>query len=266
MGGFPIDSILLNCHVPIHLKCFDLRFGMIVRKMEGLSDEMSRQIVDAYIKGIQQGFYQDVAIWDNKVRIDNPLLCEGDGPIYKLREWYRQFYLDAAEVPEEAHKRQVVELNVGLPAPPAPASRIRRLARPRAVRAFSPSIAYRSYRRLGVDERDAQGGLGGQRSDSPPYDSVSLSLAEFSELVAAIYEGPLEAVPWKSALDLLRRHLRASYVTLMLRPPSADARGADGELGGRLADHARSRIQQALLRARSLRRFAAGPRRHGARN
>jgi DNA-binding CsgD family transcriptional regulator len=60
------------------------------------------------------------------------------------------------------------------------------------------------------------------RSNSSPHDSVSLSLAEFSELVAAIYEGPLEAVPWKGALDLLRRHLRASYVTLMLRPPSAD--------------------------------------------
>lgn len=60
------------------------------------------------------------------------------------------------------------------------------------------------------------------RRDSPPYNSVSLTLAEFSELLAAIYEGPLEAVPWKSALDLLRRLLRASYVTLILRPPSAD--------------------------------------------
>ncbi len=60
------------------------------------------------------------------------------------------------------------------------------------------------------------------RSNLSPYDSIALSLAEFSDLVAAIYEGPLEAVPWKSALDLLRRHLRASYVTLMLRPPSAD--------------------------------------------
>jgi 3-ketosteroid 9alpha-monooxygenase subunit A len=93
---------------------------MIVRKMEGLSNEMSRQIVAAYIKGIQQGFYQDVAIWDNKVRIDNPLLCERDGPIYQLREWYRQFYLDAAEVPEEALKRQVIELNVRQPGPRPP--------------------------------------------------------------------------------------------------------------------------------------------------
>src|SRR5260370_35879447 len=61
-----------------------------------------------------------------------------------------------------------------------------------------------------------------ERSESRPYGSISLSLVEFSELVATIYEGPLGAVPWKSALDLLRRHLRASYVTLMLRPPSAD--------------------------------------------
>jgi DNA-binding CsgD family transcriptional regulator len=53
-------------------------------------------------------------------------------------------------------------------------------------------------------------------------DSVSLSLLEFSDLIAAIYDGPLEPVPWKGALDILRRHLRASYVTLMLRPPSAD--------------------------------------------
>jgi len=59
-------------------------------------------------------------------------------------------------------------------------------------------------------------------SDAHPYNAVSLPLTEFSELLAAIYEGPLEAVPWKSALDLLRRHLRASYVTLMLQPPSAE--------------------------------------------
>ncbi len=59
------------------------------------------------------------------------------------------------------------------------------------------------------------------RSGSHP-DAISLTLREFSDLIAAIYEGPLEAVPWKGALDLLRRHLRASYVTLMLRPPSAE--------------------------------------------
>ncbi len=118
MGGITIDSILLNCHVPITTQSFDLRFGMLVRKMKGMSEEMSKQICDGYIQAIQQGFYQDVAIWDNKVRIDNPLLCEADGPIYQLREWYRQFYVDAAEVPEATRKRQEIELNIGLAEPP----------------------------------------------------------------------------------------------------------------------------------------------------
>jgi 3-ketosteroid 9alpha-monooxygenase subunit A len=111
MGGFPIDSILLNCHVPITLNSFVLRFGMLVRKMEGVSEELSKQIADAYIKGIQDGFYQDVAIWDNKVRIDNPILCDGDGPIYQLREWYRQFYVNAADVPAQMRAPWKFELN-----------------------------------------------------------------------------------------------------------------------------------------------------------
>jgi 3-ketosteroid 9alpha-monooxygenase subunit A len=120
MGGITLDSILLNCHVPVHLRSFELRFGMIVRKMKGMSEEMSKQVTDGYIAAIQQGFYQDVAIWDNKIRIDNPLLCEGDGPIYQLREWYRQFYVDADDVPEDMLKRQVVEINLGLKEPPEP--------------------------------------------------------------------------------------------------------------------------------------------------
>lgn len=113
MGGFAIDSILLNCHVPVTTSSFELRFGMLVRKLPGLSDEQNNEIAKTYIKYTQQGFYQDVAIWDNKVRIDNPLLCEGDGPIAHLRRWYQQFYVDEAEVPRASRQRRVFELNPG---------------------------------------------------------------------------------------------------------------------------------------------------------
>jgi len=61
-----------------------------------------------------------------------------------------------------------------------------------------------------------------ERLAAHPFDSVGLSLAQFSELLAAIYQGALEPVPWKGALDLLRVYLRANYVTLMLRPPSPE--------------------------------------------
>jgi DNA-binding CsgD family transcriptional regulator len=61
-----------------------------------------------------------------------------------------------------------------------------------------------------------------ERTETDPSDAVDLSLAQFSELLAAIYQGPLESVPWKTALDLLHGYLRANYVTLMLRPPTPE--------------------------------------------
>ena len=44
------------------------------------------------------GFLQDVDIWLNKAPVQNPLLCEEDGPVYQLRRWYEQFYVDVADV------------------------------------------------------------------------------------------------------------------------------------------------------------------------
>jgi 3-ketosteroid 9alpha-monooxygenase subunit A len=35
-----------------------------------------------------------VAIWENKCFRQVPVLCDGDGPIMKLREWYAGFYDD----------------------------------------------------------------------------------------------------------------------------------------------------------------------------
>ena len=39
---------------------------------------------------------QDIPIWENKVYLDSPILCDGDGPIAKYRKWFQQFYADAA--------------------------------------------------------------------------------------------------------------------------------------------------------------------------
>jgi len=44
------------------------------------------------------GFQQDVQIWMNKTRIDNPLLCAEDGPVYQVRRWYEQFHCDVADI------------------------------------------------------------------------------------------------------------------------------------------------------------------------
>jgi 3-ketosteroid 9alpha-monooxygenase subunit A len=120
LGDLAIDAILLNCHVPLTPQRFDLTLGMLVRKNPSLTDEQNTEIAKNFFGFTRIGFQQDMDIWQNKVRIDNPLLVEGDGPIHRLREWYRQFYLDQAEVASSMRERFVLEVNPGGidPAPP----------------------------------------------------------------------------------------------------------------------------------------------------
>jgi 3-ketosteroid 9alpha-monooxygenase subunit A len=106
--GHPLESILLLVHVPRDLISFHQRFGVIVKKLPHLSDEANAQLAEGYSQAVFEAFAGDQKIWDNKVRIDNPMLCENDGPVYQLREWYSQFYMDVAEVPERFNERQVV--------------------------------------------------------------------------------------------------------------------------------------------------------------
>ena len=69
-----------------------------MKKLPGLTDEQADKIAGKFAKSIGVGFLQDVEIWKNKTRIDNPLLCEEDGPVYQLRRWYEQFYVDVEDV------------------------------------------------------------------------------------------------------------------------------------------------------------------------
>jgi 3-ketosteroid 9alpha-monooxygenase subunit A len=49
---------------------------------------------------LKLGFHQDIAIWENKLFREVPVLCDGDGPIMKLRKWYAQFYMQSAQTAE----------------------------------------------------------------------------------------------------------------------------------------------------------------------
>lgn len=43
---------------------------------------------------------QDIEIWENKIYQDHPRLCRGDGPVFRLRRWYRQFLPDVTAATE----------------------------------------------------------------------------------------------------------------------------------------------------------------------
>ena len=112
VNGIDVASRLLVTHVPVTTESFDLRFGVMVKKNPQLSDEENQAMVDTYVEQNRVAFGQDVDIWHNKVRVDNPVLCDGDGPVNKLRQWYQQFYMDMKDVPGSWDKKKVYKLDM----------------------------------------------------------------------------------------------------------------------------------------------------------
>ena len=113
--GMDVDSVLINCHYPIDQNRFVLQYGVIVRRNEELSGSAADETAAKMAGYIAKGFEQDIEIWKHKSRIDNPLLCEEDGPVYQLRRWYEQFYVDVADVKPEMVDRFEYELDTTRP-------------------------------------------------------------------------------------------------------------------------------------------------------
>ncbi|MBE2997095.1 aromatic ring-hydroxylating dioxygenase subunit alpha [Nocardiopsis sp. HNM0947] len=113
--GMDVESVLINCHYPVDADRFVLQYGVIVRRGEGLEGEAADETAAQMAGYIAKGFEQDIEIWQSKARIDNPLLCEEDGPVYQLRRWYEQFYVDADEVTPEMVDRFEFELDTTRP-------------------------------------------------------------------------------------------------------------------------------------------------------
>ncbi|GLY47452.1 Rieske 2Fe-2S domain-containing protein [Lentzea sp. NBRC 102530] len=109
--GLEIETVLINCHYPISPTSFRLQWGAIVKKLPGVDDVHADKIAAKFARGIGVGFLQDVEIWQNKSRVDNPLLCEEDGPVYQLRRWYEQFYVDVEDVSEDMTRRFEFEVD-----------------------------------------------------------------------------------------------------------------------------------------------------------
>ncbi len=109
--GFLTEVILINSHLPTGPDSFLLQYGITVKKPEGLDDKTTNYIAKKYAEMFGSGFLQDVHIWQNKVAVQNPLLCEEDGPVYQLRRWYEQFYVDVADIKPDMTARFEFEVD-----------------------------------------------------------------------------------------------------------------------------------------------------------
>ena len=109
------QTVLINRHYPTDANPFVLQYGIIVKKSDALPDDLAMQTAIALGDFVKLGFEQDVEIWRHKARIDNPLLVEEDGPVYQLRRWYQQFYVDIADVQPDMVDRFEFELDTTRP-------------------------------------------------------------------------------------------------------------------------------------------------------
>jgi nitrite reductase/ring-hydroxylating ferredoxin subunit len=77
---------------PIDDDFVDVRFSFAVHKGHGA--DIARGIGKAFTKEIARQLEEDKPIWENKIYLERPLLCDGDGPISVFRRWCKTFYPD----------------------------------------------------------------------------------------------------------------------------------------------------------------------------
>jgi phenylpropionate dioxygenase-like ring-hydroxylating dioxygenase large terminal subunit len=85
-----VETLLLSSAVTLDEEYVELHFSFLVKQLP--SDMATSTVGDAFSNEVTRQVEQDIPIWENKIYIDPPMLCAGDGPIGKFRKWCKQFY------------------------------------------------------------------------------------------------------------------------------------------------------------------------------
>jgi hypothetical protein len=84
-----VDTTVLVSGTPVDGERLHHRLAFMVRKLD--SPEATAGLGRAFVDEISRQFEEDQPIWEHKVHWTRPVLCDGDGPIGRLRRWGRQF-------------------------------------------------------------------------------------------------------------------------------------------------------------------------------
>ena len=122
MEGNPLDDMKLMSlviNIPTGPDSFEFIAGFKCIMDDDIkgdhTDPKVKQAMDDHLEFQRNstGVYADAAIWQSKCTIDNPILCDGDGPLKRLRDWYNQFLVPTDQVPESMKEKKVFERYLG---------------------------------------------------------------------------------------------------------------------------------------------------------
>lgn len=89
-----IERLLLVLVTPINSQRVEMRFAFTHPRYEEGSPEAiaTKEAILRTVDG-QSGVEVDIPVWDKKIHLREPLLCDGDGPIMQYRKYFAQFYV-----------------------------------------------------------------------------------------------------------------------------------------------------------------------------
>ena len=85
-----VETLLVSSATTIDEDQVHLRFNLMVKNL--VNAGVTSTVGAAFSREITRQLEQDIPIWENKIYVERPMLCDGDGPIGPFRRWARQFY------------------------------------------------------------------------------------------------------------------------------------------------------------------------------
>lgn len=85
-----VETLVVTSGTPVDAERVHMRLAFTLRKLP--DSDATKGVGQAFVAEVERQFEQDIPIWENKIHLDRPVLCDGDGPIGALRAWAKQFY------------------------------------------------------------------------------------------------------------------------------------------------------------------------------
>jgi 3-ketosteroid 9alpha-monooxygenase subunit A len=91
-----MEMQVLTSLTPIDLEHVDVRMMFRWRRPTQHPESVVKAMAETAMMDLNKQLDHDIRIWEKKRYVARPILCQGDGPILKFRQWARRFYTQPA--------------------------------------------------------------------------------------------------------------------------------------------------------------------------
>lgn len=96
------ETLLIACITPVEQDQLHVRYFYTQPKTQ--KEGPMAGLANAIIADVNKQLDQDKVVWDRMKFEPNPIICDGDGPIPKFRQFYSRYYVDGDDKPGSGEK------------------------------------------------------------------------------------------------------------------------------------------------------------------